>query len=230
MRELVRNGVVAINTATPATSLAKLEEIEAHFAARVREVVTLPYDPHLAAGSVVDFAGLLPDTRIAARELAAAVMDGLIGGDRVTVRPIRLFGDPVLRSICDPIRPGDPKAAVLIADLIDTVKEPGRAGLAANQIGVGLRAFSVNIDGAVEYVINPELVEVSGEPVLVDEGCLSVPGFSFPRLRYPFARVRGVDLDGNPVELSGDGTMGRRCSTRWTTSTVTSTSRGWSPR
>lgn len=75
--ELVRNGVVAINTATPATSLAKLEEIEAHFAARVREVVTLPYDPHLAAGSVVDFAGLLPDTRIAARELAAAVMDGI---------------------------------------------------------------------------------------------------------------------------------------------------------
>ena len=127
----------------------------------------------------------------------------------MTVRPIRLFGDPVLRSTCDPIRPGDPKAAALIADLIDTVKEPGRAGLAANQIGVGLRAFSVNIDGAVEYVINPEVVEVSGEPELVDEGCLSVPGFSFPRLRYPFARVRGVDLDGNPVELSGDGTMGQ---------------------
>ena len=125
----------------------------------------------------------------------------------MTVRPIRLFGDPVLRSTCDPIRPGDPKAAALIADLIDTVKEPGRAGLAANQIGVGLRAFSVNIDGAVEYVINPEVVEVSGEPSLVDEGCLSVPGFSFPRQRYPFARVRGVDLDGNPVELSGEGTM-----------------------
>lgn len=125
----------------------------------------------------------------------------------MTVRPIRLFGDPVLRSTCDPIRVGDPKAAALIADLIDTVKEPGRAGLAANQIGVGLRAFSVNIDGVVEYVINPEIVEVSGEPALVDEGCLSVPGFSFPRLRYPFARVRGVDLDGNPVELSGEGTM-----------------------
>lgn len=125
----------------------------------------------------------------------------------MTVRPIRLFGDPVLRSKCDPIRPGDPKAPGLIADLIDTVKEPGRAGLAANQIGVGLRAFSVNIDGAVDYVINPELVEVSGEPALVDEGCLSVPGFSFPRMRYPFARVRGVDLDGNPVELEGEGIM-----------------------
>ena len=45
------------------------------------------------------------------------------------------------------------------------------------------------------------------EPELVDEGCLSVPGFFFPRLRYPFARVTGIDLDGNPVELSGDGLM-----------------------
>lgn len=125
----------------------------------------------------------------------------------MTVRAIRLFGDPVLRSKCDAIAPGNPKAAGLIADLIETVKEPGRAGLAANQIGVSLRAFSVNIDDVVQYVINPELVEVSGEPALVDEGCLSVPGFSFPRLRYPFARVRGVDLDGNPVELAGEGIM-----------------------
>jgi peptide deformylase len=125
----------------------------------------------------------------------------------VTVRPIRLFGDPVLRSKCDPIALGNPKAAALVEDLIETVKEPGRAGLAANQIGVSLRAFSINIDDVVSYVINPELVEVSGEPALVDEGCLSVPGFSFPRLRSPFARVRGVDLEGNPVELSGEGIM-----------------------
>ncbi|HQG69749.1 MAG TPA: peptide deformylase, partial [Rhodoglobus sp.] len=78
---------------------------------------------------------------------------------------------------------------------------------AANQIGVALRAFSYNVDGQVGYVINPELVEVSGEPDFVEEGCLSVPGFYFPRNRYPFARVRGVDLDGNPVELSGEGLM-----------------------
>ena len=45
------------------------------------------------------------------------------------------------------------------------------------------------------------------EPELVEEGCLSVPGFYFPRRRYPFARVTGIDLDGNPVELSGDGLM-----------------------
>ena len=122
-------------------------------------------------------------------------------------RAIRLFGDPVLRSVCDPVRLGDARASSLIDDLLDTVRLPGRAGLAANQIGVGLRAFSYNVDDVVGYVINPRLTEVSGEPELVEEGCLSVPGFYFPRLRYPFARVSGVDLDGEPVELSGEGLL-----------------------
>jgi peptide deformylase len=126
----------------------------------------------------------------------------------VTERQIRLFGDPVLRSRTDPIAvvAGDPKLAALADDLVDTVTPAGRAGVAANQIGVGLRAFSYNIDGDIGYVFNPVL-EVAGEPVLVDEGCLSVPGFFFPRLRHPWARVTGVDADGNPVEVSGDGLM-----------------------
>jgi peptide deformylase len=122
-------------------------------------------------------------------------------------RPIRIFGDPVLKTVSDPIPIGDERAAGLIADLIDTVKLPGRAGVAAPQIGVNQRAFSYNIDGEIGYIINPVLEEVSGEPELVDEGCLSVPGFYFERLRYPFARVTGTDLEGNPVELSGTGLM-----------------------
>ncbi len=93
----------------------------------------------------------------------------------MTVRPIRLFGDPVLRSPADPVRIGADGVRELVQDLIDTVKEPGRAGVAAPQIGVGLRAFSYNVDGQVGYVLNPEIVEVSGEPELMDEGCLSVP-------------------------------------------------------
>ncbi|MCU1405919.1 MAG: peptide deformylase [Glaciihabitans sp.] len=125
----------------------------------------------------------------------------------MTERQIRLFGDPVLRSACDPITPGDKRAAGLIEDLLETVRVPGRAGVAANQIGVGQRAFSYNIDGVVGYIINPVLVEVRGEAEIVDEGCLSVPGFYFPRLRHPFARVTGIDLDGNPIELSGEGLM-----------------------
>lgn len=125
----------------------------------------------------------------------------------MTERPVRLFGDPVLRSVCDPIRPGDSRAAGLVADLLENVQLPGRAGLAANQIGVGLRAFSYNVDDEVGYVINPVIAELGGGPELVDEGCLSVPGFYFPRLRYPFARVTGIDLDGNPIEVSGTGVM-----------------------
>jgi peptide deformylase len=125
----------------------------------------------------------------------------------MTERQIRLFGDPVLRSVCDPIVPGDGRVRGLVDDLIETVAVPGRAGLAANQIGVGLRAFSYNVDGVIDYILNPVLAEVTGEPELVDEGCLSVPGFYFPRRRYPFARVTGIDLDGNPVEVSGDGLL-----------------------
>jgi MinD-like ATPase involved in chromosome partitioning or flagellar assembly len=75
--ELVRNAIVALNTATQGTNLVKLEEIEAHFKSRVREIVRIPYDPQLAAGSVINFKDLKPLTRASARELAALVMDGI---------------------------------------------------------------------------------------------------------------------------------------------------------
>jgi len=74
---LVRNSVVAINTATQGTSLVKLDEIESHFRSRVREIVRIPYDPQLAAGSVIDYKSLRDLTRESARRLAAIVMDGL---------------------------------------------------------------------------------------------------------------------------------------------------------
>lgn len=125
----------------------------------------------------------------------------------MTVRPIRLFGDPVLRSAADPIVRVDDAVRALVTDLIDTVQVPGRAGVAAPQIGVGLRAFSYNVDGVVGYVLNPELVEVRGEAEPVDEGCLSVPGVGFPRRRHPWARVVGTDLEGRRIELRGDGLL-----------------------
>jgi MinD-like ATPase involved in chromosome partitioning or flagellar assembly len=75
--DLVRNSVVALNTATQGTNLVKLDEIEQHFQTRVRHVVRIPYDPALAAGSVIKFDQLKKGTRDAARELAALVVDGL---------------------------------------------------------------------------------------------------------------------------------------------------------
>lgn len=125
----------------------------------------------------------------------------------MTERSIRLFGDPVLKTPTDNIGAIDDRIRALVQDLIDTVRIPGRAGVAATQIGVGLRAFSYNIDGDVGYILNPQLVEVSGELELLEEGCLSVPNLWFATLRYPFARVTGHDLDGAPVELSGTGLM-----------------------
>lgn len=125
----------------------------------------------------------------------------------MAVREIRLFGDPILRSVTDPIVRLDDSTRSLVTDLLDTVALPGRAGVAANQIGVGMRAFSFNVNGRSGYILNPEIVEVRGEPELVDEGCLSVPGFTFPRRRYPWARVRGIDLSGEPIELEGEGLM-----------------------
>lgn len=123
------------------------------------------------------------------------------------VREIRLFGDPILRSVTDPIARFDAGIDALVRDLLDTVAIPGRAGVAANQIGVGLRAFSYHVEGRMGCILNPVLAEVRGEPVLTDEGCLSVPGFAYPRLRYPWARVIGVDRHGTPVELEGEGLL-----------------------
>lgn len=126
----------------------------------------------------------------------------------MTIREIRVVPDPVLRTPCDPIRTITPAIERLVQDLLDTVDDPGRAGLSANQIGVGLRAFSYNIDGKIGYILNPVLVETSGEQY-GDEGCLSVPGLWYKTRRADYARVTGIDLQGKPITLEGKGIMGR---------------------
>jgi peptide deformylase len=122
-------------------------------------------------------------------------------------RPIRLFGDPILTSPTEPVDLTAPRTQDLVTDLLDTVKLPGRAGVAANQIGVGLAAFSYNIDGFVGYLLNPRLVKVWGEPEDMSEGCLSVPGLTYPRERFPHAIAEGFTLEGELVEVEGEGLM-----------------------
>lgn len=124
-------------------------------------------------------------------------------------RSIRTFPDPVLRAVCDPITTIDERIENLVADLLDTVHQDDRAGLAANQIGVGLQAFSWHVDGEVGYVLNPELLELSDETQHDDEACLSVPGLAYPTTRAAYAKVRGIDLEGNAVVLEGRGLMAR---------------------
>ncbi|MPY79665.1 MAG: peptide deformylase [Actinophytocola sp.] len=125
----------------------------------------------------------------------------------MTVRDLRYFGDPVLTTVCDPITTFDANTKALVDDLLDTVALPGRAGLAAPQIGVSLRAFSYHVDGDLGYVLNPELVELSEETREISEGCLSVPELWFPVERSASAVVRGVDVNNEPVTVAGTGVL-----------------------
>jgi peptide deformylase len=127
----------------------------------------------------------------------------------MAMREIRTVGDPVLRTPCEPITRVDDRVRSLVDDLVETVDTEGRAGLAANQIGVGLRAFSWNIDDEVGYVLNPTIVELSEDYQDGDEGCLSVPGLWFPTKRAWYARVVGTDLDGHEVVVEGTELMAR---------------------
>lgn len=126
----------------------------------------------------------------------------------MAIRQIRVVPDPILRTPCDEITAITPAIERLVTDLLETVNDPGRAGLSANQIGVGLRAFSYNIEGKIGYVLNPVLEETSGEQY-GDEGCLSVPGLWYKTRRADYARVTGIDLEGKRVVLEGKGLMGR---------------------
>jgi peptide deformylase len=126
----------------------------------------------------------------------------------MSVRPLRYLGDPVLRTPCDPVVRFDDALARLIEDLLDTVQEPGRAGLAANQIGSSLAAFSYNVDGQLGYLINPQVVERSGDNYGL-EACLSIPGLSALRHRPEAVTAAGVNLQQEPVIVTGTGELAR---------------------
>ncbi len=126
----------------------------------------------------------------------------------MSIKPLRYLGDPVLRTPADRVTRFDDALASLIDDLLDTVQEPGRAGLAANQIGSSLAAFSYNVDGQLGYLINPRIVELTGEADGV-EGCLSIPGVTALRRRAARAIVAGVNLQQEQVFVSGTDELAR---------------------
>ena len=126
----------------------------------------------------------------------------------MSVRPLRYLGDPVLKTSSDRVIRFDDALAGLIEDLLDTVQEPGRAGLAANQIGSSLAAFSFNVDGQLGYLINPRIVEHSGDDY-GPEACLSIPGLSALRHRPASVTAAGVNLQQQPVIVTGTGELAR---------------------
>lgn len=144
----------------------------------------------------------------------------------MAVVPIRIVGDPVLHTPTQPVPVGDDGSlpadlGKLIADMYDTMDAAHGVGLAANQIGVGLRVFVYDCAddrGLIErrrgVVVNPvletsEIPETMPDPDTDDEGCLSVPGESFPTGRASWARVTGLDADGNAVSIEGHGLFAR---------------------
>lgn len=122
--------------------------------------------------------------------------------------PIRTFGDPVLRTRAEPV--GEITSAVerLVDDMLETMYEAPGVGLAAPQIGVSKRLFVGDIGEGPIVMVNPEMIETSGEWTY-DEGCLSVPGHFWAISRAGFARARGRDLAGNEIEYAGDELLGR---------------------
>ncbi|MDQ1681136.1 MAG: peptide deformylase [Frankiaceae bacterium] len=127
----------------------------------------------------------------------------------MAVRPIRLFGDPVLRVPAVPVVDFDRALRKLVKDLTDTMLEAPGAGLAAPQIGVGLRVFTYDIDDELGHLVNPEIVTLSDECQDGDEGCLSFPGLAYPTQRAQRVLARGFTMYGDPVEIDGSDLMAR---------------------
>ena len=129
----------------------------------------------------------------------------------MTVQPIRLLGDPVLRTPADPVVDFDKELRKLVKDLTDTLLDQGGAGLAAPQLGVGLRVFAFDVDDAVGHLINPELHFPDEEEQDGPEGCLSIPGIYVDTKRRMNVVANGFNEYGDPVRLIGTGMMARCC-------------------
>jgi peptide deformylase len=127
----------------------------------------------------------------------------------MTLRAIRIIGDPVLRTPAEPVTSFDAELRALVTDLMETLLgAPGRAGVAAPQIGVSARVFVYDADGHRGHLVNPTL-ELSEETQSGDEGCLSIPDLYFPTPRAVHATARGLDQHGDLVTITGSGFLAR---------------------
>jgi peptide deformylase len=117
---------------------------------------------------------------------------------------IRTFGDPVLKAEATPVTEIDGKVARLVDDMFDTLYTSSNGiAIAAPQVGVRKQIFVWDIDEQPLVVVNPEIVESSGEWVY-DEGCLSIPNLYVEMVRPKQVLMRGLDLDGNTIEIEAD--------------------------
>jgi peptide deformylase len=127
----------------------------------------------------------------------------------MSVRPIRLFGDPVLRTPAQPVTDFDLSLRNLVKDLTQTLDDADGSGLAAPQIGVDQRVFVFNVDGVHGHLINPGLDFPDEEEQEDLEGCLSFPGLYFDVKRRLNTVARGVNEFGDPLQVVGTQTLAR---------------------
>jgi peptide deformylase len=122
--------------------------------------------------------------------------------------PIRVFGDPVLKQRAKEVTELDGALARLVDTMVDTMYDASGVGLAAPQVGVQKRMFTFDVGEGPQVLINPEIVEATGEWAY-EEGCLSIPGFHFEIVRPKVVTITGVDVDGGEVVFEGDELLGR---------------------
>jgi peptide deformylase len=137
-----------------------------------------------------------------------SILPDLIRDAELAVFPIRTFGDPVLRTPASDVTDFDDGLRRLADDMLETMYDAPGVGLAAPQIGVPKRVLVADIGDGPFVMVNPEIVDLDGSWAF-DEGCLSVPGRFWEIKRPGYARARGLDLDGKPVEHEGEELMGR---------------------
>lgn len=126
----------------------------------------------------------------------------------MSVQDIRLFGDPVLRSPASPVVDFDKELRKLVKDLTDTMQEASGAGLAAPQLGVGLRVFTWFVDNEVGHLVNPSL-DLSEDLQEGEEGCLSIPGIYADTRRSFGVVAKGFNMHGEPVAIEGTELLAR---------------------
>ena len=127
----------------------------------------------------------------------------------MSVKPIRLFGDPVLRTPADPVTTFDRELRRLVKDLSDTMVEAAGAGLAAPQLGVSLRVFTYDVEDELGHIVNP-VVRPAGEELQDGpEGCLSIPGLAWDCRRHLHVVATGVNMYGDPITVAGSELLAR---------------------
>jgi peptide deformylase len=125
----------------------------------------------------------------------------------MAIRPIRLFGDPVLRQKAAPVTDFDKELRDLVTDLTDTMREANGGGIAAPQIGVSLRVFTYVVEDEAGHIVNPVVEPVGDEEQLTEEGCLSIPGLPFDCRRHLHVVTTGFTMHGEPLRIEGTGRL-----------------------